>query len=281
MLPKINIRDSNFFNRANPERKGTFFEWSWDKVGVESDVTVFTDFHIREGLSSKSKCKIAWIVEPPCVDGFAYDHVKSHINSYDAVFTFCNNFMHTNPKVRWYPLGGCWIHKPDRRVDPKKKKLISMIASTKHATTGQKLRIEVMERYKGKIDFMGRGHAKIQNKKEGLLDYRYSIAIENSRVKYYFTEKLIDCFMTGTVPIYWGCPDIGRFFDLDGMILFENSDDLERKLKTLSEEDFRRREKAVRRNYKIAEKLLSIEDNLWNCGFQKILWEHQYGETLK
>ena len=34
----------------------------------------------------------------------------------------------------------------------------------------------------------------------------------NGRGDYEFDEKLIDCFLTGTVPIFWGCPSIDKFF---------------------------------------------------------------------
>ena len=41
----------------------------------------------------------------------------------------------------------------------------------------------------------------------------YSIAIESSQETNYFTEKLIDCLITKTIPVYWGCPNISEFFD--------------------------------------------------------------------
>jgi len=41
----------------------------------------------------------------------------------------------------------------------------------------------------------------------------YSVAIENSSITNYFTEKLIDCLITKTIPIYWGCPNISEYFD--------------------------------------------------------------------
>ena len=44
--------------------------------------------------------------------------------------------------------------------------------------------------------------------------------------KNWFTEKLIDCFATGTIPIYWGCPNIEEFFNKDGIIQVNNIDEL-------------------------------------------------------
>lgn len=37
-----------------------------------------------------------------------------------------------------------------------------------------------------------------------LNDYKFNIAFENSDVPGYITEKLSDCYLAGTVPIYWG-----------------------------------------------------------------------------
>jgi len=50
-------------------------------------------------------------------------------------------------------------------------------------------------------------------------DTMFHVAVENVRQANYFTEKLIDCFLTRTVPVYWGCPNIGDFFDLAGIII--------------------------------------------------------------
>jgi len=57
--------------------------------------------------------------------------------------------------------------------------------------------------------------------KKHLFNSQYHIVIESSCVKNYFTEKLIDAMLTKTVPIYWGCPNIGEFFDMKGMIVVE------------------------------------------------------------
>jgi hypothetical protein len=50
--------------------------------------------------------------------------------------------------------------------------------------------------------------------------------IENVVDDCWFTEKLLDSFLSGTIPIYCGCPTIGDFFDLQGMLLFTSVDEL-------------------------------------------------------
>jgi len=63
------------------------------------------------------------------------------------------------------------------------------------------------ERYKGTLPDKA--------KFNGLYDYSYSIAIENSSQEGYWTEKIADCFLAWTIPIYWGCPNIFEFFPED------------------------------------------------------------------
>ena len=92
------------------------------------------------------------------------------------------------------------------------------MVSNKISTVGHKLRFSVVDSLKqNDIEFSvyGRTVNNIDYKLTALKDYAFSIVIENSKIDYYFTEKLIDCFSTGTIPIYYGCPSIGNFFDME------------------------------------------------------------------
>ena len=56
------------------------------------------------------------------------------------------------------------------------------------------------------------------NKLEFIKDYQFNIACENSSSPGYITEKLIDPLLAGSIPIYWGDPEIERDFNLQCMI---------------------------------------------------------------
>ena len=60
--------------------------------------------------------------------------------------------------------------------------------------------------------------------RKGLIDYEMSIAIENASLDGYFTEKINDCFITLTMPIYYGAPDIENYFPDKAMIRMEELD---------------------------------------------------------
>jgi hypothetical protein len=52
----------------------------------------------------------------------------------------------------------------------------------------------------------------LKNKKDGLTNYKFSIAVENCVEENYFSEKFTDCVLTNTIPIYFGCPNIENYF---------------------------------------------------------------------
>ena len=49
----------------------------------------------------------------------------------------------------------------------------------------------------------------------GLEHYKYSISIENCCKENYFSEKFTDCILSYTIPIYYGCPNIDKYFSKD------------------------------------------------------------------
>jgi hypothetical protein len=65
-----------------------------------------------------------------------------------------------------------------------------------------------------------------QETKHAVLDnYCFSIA-ETCREDNLFTEWIVDCFALGTIPIFWGAPNIDRFFNAKGILQFDTVDRL-------------------------------------------------------
>jgi hypothetical protein len=72
------------------------------------------------------------------------------------------------------------------------------------------------------FDFYGRGWTGISDKRykgsfedkhQILRNYEYSICVENVNENNYASEKIFDCFLNNTVPLYYGCPNIAEFYD--------------------------------------------------------------------
>jgi hypothetical protein len=64
-------------------------------------------------------------------------------------------------------------------------------------------------------------------------NYKFTICFENSQVDYYFTEKLLNAYVAGTVPIYWGCKQIPEFINTRAIILVDDYQDAVNKIRLL------------------------------------------------
>ena len=114
------------------------------------------------------------------------------------------------------------------------------------------------------VDIFGKGIRDIIGKIEGLKDYKFSIAIENGIHDNYFTEKILDCFLTGTIPIYRGPKNIGDFFDINGIITFETVDELINIVNTLTDNEYQNRIKSIENNFGLAKKFSYNNNQIFN-----------------
>lgn len=76
------------------------------------------------------------------------------------------------------------------------------------------------------------------SKLDTISHYTFMLCFENVVLKGWVTEKIFDCLVTGTIPIYWGATDVDSFVPPDCFIdmrQFESYDDLRRFLKSLDE----------------------------------------------
>lgn len=78
---------------------------------------------------------------------------------------------------------------------------------------------------------------------EFISHYKFMICFENTSKHNYFTEKLINGFVCGTIPIYWGCPNIEDYVNMDSILYLppnytqENMNQLIEKVKYLDEHE--------------------------------------------
>lgn len=55
--------------------------------------------------------------------------------------------------------------------------------------------------------------------------YKFNICFENTRQDYYFTEKMINAYYGRCVPIYYGCPQVPEFINLDAIVYIDDASD--------------------------------------------------------
>ena len=262
MRVKFNLVGDTFSHLSNGNKgysvhgkESKNIEWVKDGSG---EVTFYVDYTLEQALIDGIQGpKYGWLLESKYITPQIVDAIKMfperYLETFDSIFTHNQDLIKIDSKFKWVPAQGFWIE------DPKiydKSKMISMIASNKKFCDGHKVRLEWVERLRDQVDLYGRGFNPILKKEEGLCDYMFSVAIENGQYETYFTEKLLDCFATGTIPVYLGSPDIGNHFNKDGIIdLTEEFD--------VSEEIYYSKMDAIKENLEKVKEMEILEDFIY------------------
>ena len=236
----------------------------WVKDGGEA--TFYIDNTINEGVHDDRKgTKYLWLLESKYIKPGLVESILDNDNplwqdnrrivedTYDTIFTHDQRLLALGDKYKWVPAQGFWIKEPKIY---EKSKMISMIASNKNMCEGHRVRLEWVDMIGDQVDLYGRGFNEIATKEEGLCDYMFSVAIENGQYETYFTEKLLDCFATGTIPVYLGAPDIGNHFNKDGIIDLSEEFDI-------SDEIYYNKMDAIKENLEKAKSMEVLEDFIW------------------
>lgn len=184
---------------------------------------VLNQLHQTQRLSHRKG--FLWkLVGEPYVPNLT-DYAVSHDEQFDRIY--CPGIGATDSRVVSSPPILPWLVKRDfdellQSNVPPKEAPISAVASTKGFYPGHKTRLEVIDTLTNagvEFDLFGRGREReVDDKWDALAPYYFSIAIENSSQPDYFTEKIIDCFLTYTVPVYFGAPNISEYFPKDSYV---------------------------------------------------------------
>ena len=255
---KIYLQDSAFAhcifsnNPLPPKQFTDKVEWVRDDSFTDQDIVVWTDIDIPNALYRPGK-NIAWLIEAYDHIPHLYEFVIKNADKFEAIWTHDKELQEKVPNGIILPYGGCWIDDFDWNIYPKSKDF-SIIASAKQQHPGHRMRHQIISGSQGRVDVFGGGYNPLDNKIDGLRDYRYHFCIENINRDYWFTEKLIDCFVTGTIPIYWGCPSIDKFFNIDGMICFDELKRLPELLPLCTTAFYESKLDAIKENFKLAQK---------------------------
>ena len=187
------------------------------------------------------------------------------------------------PNAVLFPMAQCtwlddrnWFSPDNRRYTPAKQGYVPrgpegkeyalfFLTSDKSWAPGHQVRQRILESLcdvGGLKVWKHRSPPKIKDKNDTLDGYQFGVAVENERQPGWFTEKLIDHFVAKTVPLYWGAPDIGDFFNMDGVICFDDADDLRRKLGALTPDTYGVMRPAVEDNYRRAMEWVPIWQRL-------------------
>lgn len=286
-IPEVYNADGNkvdfFFLRD--KHMGSFGDgkyFIWDRFNVGLDTHFYSHEAMTRTMGSPSRC-YGMLVESEAItpDGYALLRNTGIARDFTNILTFSEDLLNRLPNARFIPAGTVWIGRDglSEMCDStweNKHELVSILASKMNTTPFHRLRIALAKRCKrlnlaktfGAFD----GGPRIASVSEALKDFRYSIVVENFSDPYYFTEKLLNCFASMTVPVYIGASKVGEFFNTDGIIQVPESEiaDLESgglekllRRENISEQDYLNRLPAVIDNFKRAQHFLSLEDYIY------------------
>lgn len=223
---QINLFDSCFGNDNSATAGQTPRNIEYVRVPYHSlnNISIYTNIDMFTQNVSNPDTSYGYLYEAFDVMPDAYILLPQVLHKFKKIFTFYEPFCAWMPeKFMWVPAMGTWIggNRSNCSIGiTEKSKLCSMVCSPKSFTRGHQYRQEVANvilRNYPWINMYGL-HSKFQYAEEPLIDHMFSVVIENGVQPGYFTEKLLNCFALGTIPIYYGCPTIGRYFNTKGII---------------------------------------------------------------
>jgi hypothetical protein len=257
---------------------------SWDffqSNDKDSKIQIFEDVFLPKHKEYSSEyIKIAFLKENPDIYAYStihsnpyyhpYEYVLDNISNFDYVITAFKNLkpLIGEKKFIYCPVLGSRIEEKNYGIYDKSK-LLSIIASQKDWTVGHRFRHWIIQKYKNEIDVYGRGYNTTIDdygkfgKIYALAPYYFSLAVMNTKQKGYFTEVLTDVIATGTIPIFYGDPDISSYFNPNGIIHFNSFSELDYIIKNLSKELYDSKIEAVKENLEICKKYINDIDYLY------------------
>ena len=256
---KINLIGGGF--QHSPSTSGFNPKYiTWVKNNYTAPISMYVDNALQMGVNPNTK-NYGWLCESKTINGYLYNWCINNIDylkkTFILVFTHDVSLSLVSDIFALVQCSGKSFLAEGKVYE--KTKLVSMIASNKRICSEHMFRQDIIKKYSDKCDHFGRGFKEIADKSTGLKDYCFSFALENATYSNMFTEKLTDCFMTGTIPIYYGMSNIGEFFNADGIIKLDENF----KIEDLSFELYNSKLEAVKENFRLADDLLVAEDYIY------------------
>jgi len=268
---EVSLYDESFKHHTDNTSSSFYFKSQNIKFDRDylnrHEIGVCTQYSLDSLISANHKYKFIVFTEPMSIISQYIDFVYKH-KIYELVDQVFIPWIKSYPKTQYYPYGDSWIKPEDHKIYSKTKN-ISMIASDKNHCPMHETRHKLAKIFKG--DGFGKYfNNHVEYKLDSLKDYRYQVVVENDIQEGWFTEKLIDCFVTGTIPIYYGTTSLPGF-DRNGMITAKHYsvNELEyiiSKINCQGEELYNSEstQNAIKYNFELAKKYLCKDDWIYN-----------------
>ena len=237
---------------------------------AELDLSIFVDdVPTQEELSS---INVLVLQEPNEYFGL-HDFALKNKHIFSLILTWDDILLNQCDNAVLMPFGHTWFKPEQYNKNHIKKFQTSHLCGKLLKTYGHSLRHELLNRQneiKNPIKFFDVYGDRYnieearKGKEEVFGDSMFGVAIENTSHRGYFTEKILDCFLLKTIPIYWGCSNISDFFNPEGMIQVRNVDDMIYVINSIDESYYTSRKEIIEQNWKTAQDFVDYEQNIAN-----------------
>ena len=221
-------------------------------------------------IQSKADVKVLFLCEPVEIVNLTSLAIQNQAH-FDYIFTHNQDVLDNCDNAVMFEFGGCWVR--DYHF-PKKEFSVSTIVGFKKMAQGHVLRHDLWRKQTDikipkKFYMSSRGpqglpsvedNPRLGDDKSVLFDSMFHIVIENCARKNWFTEKIIDPFQTKSLPIYWGCPNIGDWFNTDGMIIVNSVDEMIQVCNELTPDVYESKLSAIEENFEISKGFCNLSD---------------------
>lgn len=220
----------------------------------DKPISIFNDYTPSIEELNVNPYNILIILEPNQLFGL-HNWAIEYQNYFSCILTWSSQILEKCNNSILLPFGTTFLHGKDKYkelANLEKKFEVTYLCGVKNNIEGQKLRQNIYLK-QNQVIIPKRWYYTIDGPKDICFENSmFHIAIENSKNQNYFSEKIVDSFITKTIPIYWGCSNIEDFFDQRGFITFNTEEEFFNIINSLTEEDYHLRKEYIEINYQLA-----------------------------
>ena len=245
---------------------------SWDlefDLYTERQIELWVDVN-PIGPKPPNTTRVIFLLEPPEIRKAV--GLNTNLDFYDFILTHDNDLIESMENAFLCEFGGCWVR--DYEFAEKKFSISTLIGGKKFSH-GHYVRQQLFDRSNEiklpKVIWTSknfppanpeRGDKILEGNKTLMFDSQFHICIENVKRENWFTEKLLDCLYTKTVPIYYGCPNIGNWFDERGFIIVDSVNDIIEKTNSITKETYQEMLPYIEENHKRSKIYSRVDENI-------------------
>lgn len=223
--------------------------------------SLFNDYRPTQQQLELSPINIFVAGEPNEYFGM-HDWILQNKDSFSFVLTCHQELIDRCDNAIYCPYGESWSwDNPYEYIPIQKEFKTSFLRGAKLQAVGHAIRHKIFDRqneittpieFWGTLGTLDTYENVVGSKFKSFHQYMFSLCVENTTHPGYFTEKITDCILHKTIPIYWGCPNIVDYYNPRGIIQFNTEDAAINIINNLTESDYYNRLEYIEANYQKA-----------------------------